>query len=61
MKNSFQQPGVVLLLMPFTIGSKTPIHEADFFDSHHSLCEYIKQQTKPCLHSKEPVYEYQQN
>jgi hypothetical protein len=47
MKNSFQQPGVVLLLMPFTIGSKTPIHEADFFDSRHSLCEYIKQQTKP--------------
>jgi len=46
------------LLLPFTIGVKKAIHEADFFDSRHSLCEY----TQPnLLLKKEPAYEYQQN
>jgi hypothetical protein len=36
-RNSF----LLALLLPITIGFNFKIHVADFFDSEHSLCEYI--------------------
>lgn len=55
----YDSSGTVLhLLLPFTIEVKKVIHEADFFDSRHSLCEYSQ---PTLLLKKEPAYEYQQN
>jgi hypothetical protein len=33
---------LLALLLPITIGFNFQIHVADFFDSEHSLCEYIR-------------------